>query len=70
MSDSPRGLCDHCGKRLVPVGHERLNGKNHQDWPSRRLHKKCWLIQQKIAKYQRYQELKDRARNSPGILCV
>ena len=34
--------CLHCFKRLVPIGFSRGNGKNHDDWDTRFLHKKCW----------------------------
>ena len=34
--------CEHCGKPLVPIGTSRKNGKaTHNDWATRRLHKKC-----------------------------
>lgn len=43
---SPTGNCDRCAKRLVPVGTSRKNGvQHHDDWNTRRLHKKCWLEQ-------------------------
>ena len=38
----PTGYCDHCEGKLVPVGSSRANGANHDDWDSRRYHKKCW----------------------------
>ena len=38
-----RKLCHLCGKKLVPVGYSRQNGKIHKDWPKREYHKKCWL---------------------------
>lgn len=34
--------CWHCGRKLVPVGHARINGATHEDWDGRYLHKKCW----------------------------
>lgn len=37
-----QGLCWHCQGKLVPIGNSRANGKEHDDWPSRRLHKQCW----------------------------
>ena len=36
------GVCLKCGKKLVPVGSSRVNGKAHDDWDTRRYHKKCW----------------------------
>lgn len=37
-------LCEHCGKKLVAIGNRRKNGKSHDDWDSRKYHKKCWLV--------------------------
>ncbi len=34
--------CICCGKTLVAVGKQRVNGKNHDDWTSRMYHKECW----------------------------
>ena len=36
------GKCVKCGKPLKAIGNARANGKNHHDWGSRQLHKKCW----------------------------
>ena len=39
-----RSLCCCCGRKLVPIGDARTNGTwRHNDWSSRRYHKKCWL---------------------------
>jgi len=38
-----RRVCFLCGSRLVTIGHDRINGKDHEDWEGRMLHKKCWL---------------------------
>ena len=35
----PCGACSLCGKPLVAIGHERLHGKDHPDWTSRKMHK-------------------------------
>ena len=35
-------LCHYCKRALVPVGNARANGKAHNDWRTRRYHKKCW----------------------------
>ncbi len=35
--------CYMCYKKLVPIGNSRKNGKSHNDWEDRKLHKKCWL---------------------------
>lgn len=37
-----RRCCLQCGGRLQPVGWSRANGRDHGDWPERKLHKKCW----------------------------
>lgn len=37
-----RKCCLHCGRRLMPIGYSRSNGKEHADWDGRMLHKKCW----------------------------
>jgi len=34
--------CKWCGKSLVTIGNDRKNGKHHDDWEYRELHKKCW----------------------------
>ncbi len=35
--------CIKCGKCLKIIGKYRKNGKdNHEDWKSRKLHKKCY----------------------------
>jgi len=34
--------CKWCGKSLVTIGNDRKNGKHHDDWKDRKLHKKCW----------------------------
>ncbi len=34
--------CKLCRKKVVPIGAKRKNGKDHKDWKTRNLHKKCW----------------------------
>lgn len=41
FSYSSASFC--CGKQIVPIGHDRKNGKNHPDWKNRKLHKECWV---------------------------
>lgn len=41
--------CHYCWRRLVPIGSARKNGKAHEDWESRRMHKGCWALLQKAA---------------------
>ena len=36
------GLCTRCGTTLRAVGRARANGRAHDDWARRSLHKKCW----------------------------
>lgn len=39
----PNKKCEYCGGTLVAIGRERANGKrSHDDWETRRYHKKCW----------------------------
>ena len=38
------GYCWYCIKKLVPIGLNRNNGRNHNDWDNRHYHKKCWKI--------------------------
>lgn len=35
-------LCLKCFRKLTPVGHSRENGRDHPDWATRTLHKKCY----------------------------
>lgn len=34
--------CHLCKRKLVSIGHARVNGRDHPDWDSRQYHKKCW----------------------------
>lgn len=34
--------CQLCFKHKVPIGNSRKGGKEHNDWESRKYHKKCW----------------------------
>ena len=38
--------CTYCGKFLQAIGYARKNGKLHNDWSTRTLHKKCFIIVQ------------------------
>ena len=35
-------LCLECFRPLVPIGTSRANGAWHNDWATRRYHKRCW----------------------------
>ena len=35
-------LCLECFRPLVPIGTSRANGVWHNDWATRRYHKRCW----------------------------
>lgn len=35
--------CHSCCGRLVAIGNSRVNGRDHDDWGTRKYHKKCWL---------------------------
>ena len=37
-----RRICCYCGERLVPIGSARANGRGHDDWHGRKLHKTCY----------------------------
>ena len=39
--------CEECGGKLVAIDNRRLNGKDHDDWDTRKYHKKCWIKIQK-----------------------
>lgn len=40
MESKPK--CQYCNSKLVPIGTSRRNGKGHDDWDTRSLHKKCF----------------------------
>jgi len=40
--DKQKRQCKYCHRVLVPIGHDRKNGKSHGDWLARRYHKKCY----------------------------
>ena len=43
--------CEYCGKPLKAIGTARKNGKKtHNDWDTRKLHKKCFVEEQKYTK--------------------
>ncbi len=42
-------LCKYCNKPIQPIGFARKNGRPHEDWATRKLHKKCWKLQLDIA---------------------
>ena len=41
-SKTPTRRCRRCDKKLVPIGQSRKNRAAHQDWDTRRYHKRCW----------------------------
>ncbi len=47
-------LCEKCGKPIKKIGTARKNGKDHDDWDTRTLHKKCWKEEQEYKALQRY----------------
>lgn len=65
---SPKGKCIRCGGVLVPMGKARDNGKSHNDWASRTMHKKCWKKQQEIERQQRI-AMKRQQIEIPEIHC-
>ncbi|AEQ33078.1 hypothetical protein [Megavirus chiliensis] len=41
-TNNKNSMCSYCFGKLVPIGTSRINGKLHEDWNSRKMHKKCW----------------------------
>ena len=37
-----RNKCWSCGGFMQPIGNSRANGRCHDDWYGRVLHKRCW----------------------------
>jgi hypothetical protein len=50
LEHGKRPFCYRCQKRLVPVGHWREGGANHDDWASRHFHKGCITEQTKYGR--------------------
>ena len=44
-----KNRCWRCQGKLVPVGQSRCRGAGHDDWDTRYLHKKCWMLLKKDA---------------------
>ena len=42
-----RNKCTECMIPLVNIGNARLNGRNHTDWDTRKMHKKCFIAYKK-----------------------
>ena len=36
--------CEICNKTLVAIGNKRKNGKCHNDWDTRKMHKQCYKM--------------------------
>jgi hypothetical protein len=53
-STKPSGNCKFCGLPLKAIGKERKNGKNHEDWCTRDLHKKCWKEEERFNSLKKY----------------
>lgn len=44
-------VCQYCKKKLVPIGKARKKGKRtHNDWDTRKYHKKCFIKIKEIEK--------------------
>jgi hypothetical protein len=43
-----KNLCIYCQKPIVAFGNARANGKGHDDWANRQLHKQCWKKQKQM----------------------
>ena len=47
--------CTFCDKPIrQPIGNARKNGRNHDDWEDRTMHKKCFILQQKYEEMERF----------------
>ena len=53
MSNKPKGYCEWCGGILVAVGSARANGADHDDWTTRKLHKRCFKEKREIEKREK-----------------
>lgn len=59
----PKGAkCIACGKALRGVGSARKNGRPHNDWASRELHKKCFIER---AQMRETEQMVKALRNAP-----
>ena len=69
-----RGHCEWCGGVLVAVGNARENGADHDDWVSRKLHKKCYKEKKRegdVAEVAAaYERLQRKAAFSSGICLI
>ena len=53
MSNKPKGYCEWCGGILVAVGSARANGADHDDWTTRKLHKRCYKEKKEMEKREK-----------------
>jgi len=44
------------------MGNLRKNGRKHNDWDSREMHKKCWIQDRKIRMFDIYILLQDEEK--------
>ena len=54
--------CTRCKKVLQVMGNLRKNGRKHNDWDSREMHKKCWIQDRKIRMFDIYIFLQDEEK--------
>ena len=47
-TEKPKGYCSWCGGVLVAVGSARANGADHDDWSTRKLHKRCYKEKKEV----------------------
>ncbi len=52
-TEKPKGYCTWCGGVLVAVGSARANGADHDDWSTRKLHKRCYKEKKEVEKEER-----------------
>jgi|LakMenEpi03Aug12_release.lakeMendotaPanAssembly.Ray.scaffolds.fasta_scaffold12371_4 hypothetical protein len=46
-------ICEYCNKTLPAVGLSRKNGKSHDDWSTRKFHKKCYFEYLRMKKLEK-----------------
>lgn len=69
-TDKPKGYCSWCGGVLVAVGSARANGADHDDWSTRKLHKRCYKEKKEVEEEEEvaavYAALRQKAAFSSG----
>ena len=61
-TEKPKGYCEWCGGVLVAVGSARANGADHDDWSTRKLHKRCYKEKKEVEKQDEIAAVYERLR--------